>query len=49
LQTLSNAEAEHDTHRRILTLARQTPLVYMPSHEWETKARLEKRQVLAAS
>ncbi len=42
----SDARQQHDSHRRILDFARQTPTVYLPSHEWEAKQRLNQREVI---
>lgn len=36
----------HDSHRRTLTFAQQTPTVYLPSHEWEAQQRLAEREIL---
>jgi glyoxylase-like metal-dependent hydrolase (beta-lactamase superfamily II) len=37
------------THARILALARERPLVYLPSHDPESEARLEASSVLEPS
>ncbi|MBC8097868.1 MAG: N-acyl homoserine lactonase family protein [Armatimonadetes bacterium] len=39
-----NAAHAHDSHQRILTFARQTPTVYLPSHEWDAQRRLAQRE-----
>lgn len=44
-----DAASEHDSHRRLLAFARQTPAVYLPSHEWGTQQRLARREVLDVS
>lgn len=36
-----NARAVHQTHQRIRHYAQQHPTVYLPSHEWAAKQRLE--------
>lgn len=38
--------AEHDSHRRILKLARQRPTVYLPTHDPDSASRLAARQAL---
>ncbi len=38
----------HDTHARILALAKERPLVYLPSHDPDAAARLAARSVLPA-
>lgn len=38
-----SAKAHARSQGQILALARQTPVVYLPSHEWEAKTRLENR------
>ena len=39
----------HDTHTRILALARERPLVYLPSHDPDAGARLAAHSVLGES
>lgn len=41
-----NAKAVHQTHQNILAFAAQQPTVYLPSHEWDAKRRLEVRESL---
>lgn len=41
-----SAAAAHETHRCILTFARETPTVFLPSHEWDAARRLETRILL---
>lgn len=41
-----NAAQERETHARILELARHKPLVYLPSHEWASKERLQNLDIL---
>lgn len=41
-----SAADEHDSHHRILAFARQTPTVYLPSHEWAIQQRLVQREIL---
>ncbi|MBI1257103.1 MAG: MBL fold metallo-hydrolase [Chloroflexi bacterium] len=36
-------EQQHDTHRRILELAARTPMIFLPSHDPEGEARLQRR------
>jgi hypothetical protein len=36
--------AQHRTHQQLLELAAQTPVVYLPTHEWESERRLEQRE-----
>ncbi len=38
--------AQHDTHHRILAYAAQQPTVYLPSHDPESAARLDSRQII---
>lgn len=40
--------AERTAHGRILDLAAQTPLVYLPSHEWASAERLAAREAIPA-
>lgn len=35
--------AQHRTHKQILEFAAQTPLIYLPAHEWDAERRLEAR------
>ena len=42
-----NPEVTRQTHARILALAHERPLVYLPSHDPESAARLVNRSVLA--
>lgn len=44
-----NAAAAHRSHRQILTLCERYPTIYMPSHEWASKTRLEKGEVVPAA
>ena len=41
--------AEHLTHERIRAYAAETPTVYLPTHDPETRARLATRQTLGAA
>ena len=41
-----DAAAAHKTHRQILDFAASTPTVYLPSHEWAARERLEQRSVI---
>ena len=41
--------AQRRTHARILELAAQTPIVYLPAHEWGAEQRLERREVMPLS
>lgn len=43
-----NARQVHQTHARILTYASRYPTIYLPSHEWEAKTRLQAREILNA-
>lgn len=38
--------AQHRTHKQILQFARQTPMVYLPSHEWDAERRLKTREFI---
>jgi N-acyl homoserine lactone hydrolase len=38
-----DAEAEHDSHRRILELARQVPMIFLPSHDPDAEDQLQNR------
>ena len=40
----SDPDIQQETHRRILAYASQQPTVYLPSHDPDSKARLEARQ-----
>lgn len=41
-----SAAQQHTTHAQIVALARQTPLVFLPSHEWAAADRLAARTPL---
>jgi N-acyl homoserine lactone hydrolase len=41
-------EVTRDTHRRILALANERPLVYLPSHDAESEVRLQNMSTLGA-
>ena len=43
-----DAPAMRNTHRRIIAYTVQRPTVYLPTHEWDARQRLEKRQSLNA-
>lgn len=38
--------AQHRTHQQILQFARQTPMVYLPTHEWDAERRLKTREFI---
>jgi glyoxylase-like metal-dependent hydrolase (beta-lactamase superfamily II) len=42
-----NARVARETHRRILQFAAQQPTVFLPSHEWAARDRLEGRTPIA--
>jgi glyoxylase-like metal-dependent hydrolase (beta-lactamase superfamily II) len=42
----ASAEDQRLTHRRIMSFARQHPMVYLPSHEWNAQQRLAQREVI---
>ncbi|MDX2075038.1 MAG: N-acyl homoserine lactonase family protein [bacterium] len=44
-----NGEAQHQTHQKILSFAKQTPTVYLPTHEWEAQDRLANRHIMVVS
>lgn len=44
-----DAKAQRDTHQRILRLATQRPVVYLPSHEWAVQQRLAQRERLVVA
>lgn len=44
----ADLQAERDSHRRLLDLAGQVPLVFLPSHDPESASRLAERQALPA-
>jgi hypothetical protein len=41
--------AQHITHKQILEFAAQTPMVYLPAHEWDTERRLMTREIILRS
>ena len=41
--------AEHDSHQQLLRLARETPTVYLPTHEWDAERRLAQREPVPAA
>jgi glyoxylase-like metal-dependent hydrolase (beta-lactamase superfamily II) len=43
----ADPQAQRETHSQILQYAQETPTVYLPSHDPDAKARLEKRMPIA--
>jgi glyoxylase-like metal-dependent hydrolase (beta-lactamase superfamily II) len=41
--------AQHRTHKQILQFATQTPMVYLPAHEWDAEQRLKTREIMLLS
>jgi glyoxylase-like metal-dependent hydrolase (beta-lactamase superfamily II) len=41
-----NPAAQHWTHKQILQFASQTPLIYLPAHEWDAERRLNGRETV---
>ena len=44
-----NPVAQLRSHKQILEFAAQTPLIYLPAHEWDAQRRLEAREAISHS
>lgn len=42
-----DVDAQHETHERILLMAANDPIVFLPSHDWDARTRLERRDVIS--
>jgi glyoxylase-like metal-dependent hydrolase (beta-lactamase superfamily II) len=38
--------AQHQTHKQILQFSSQTPMIYLPAHEWDAERRLSERETV---
>ena len=45
----SDPAAQHRTHKQILQFASQTPMIYLPTHEWDAERRLSEWETIPST